>query len=126
MQPTYCGMCGKLCAGPWSPRYWTADSAHRRVQTSSRYGMKRIYHGRLNSILIGVSPCSRARRALSIDLRRDTFGTRGQRQSLASPLGNPRKPPLRVVGPLFLAWVQEVIRDEEVAVIFLKEFGPKL
>ena len=33
---------------------------------------------------------------------------------------------MRVVGPLFLPWVQEVIRDEEVAVIFLKEFWPRI
>ena len=50
----------------------------------------------------------------------------GQRQSLMSPLGNPRKAPMRVVGPLFLPWVQEVIRDEQVAVIFLKEFWPRI
>ena len=31
-----------------------------------------------------------------------------------------------VVGPLFLPWLQEVIRDEEVAVIFLKEFWPRI
>ena len=29
------------------------------------------------------------------------------------------------MGPLFLTWVQEVIQDEEVAVIFLKEFWPR-
>ena len=33
---------------------------------------------------------------------------------------------MRTVGPLFLPWVQEVIRDEEVAVIFLKEFWPRI
>ena len=33
---------------------------------------------------------------------------------------------MRVVGPLFLPWLQEVIRDEEVAVIFLKEFWPQI
>ena len=33
---------------------------------------------------------------------------------------------MRMVGPLFLPWVQEVIRDEEVAVIFLKEFWPQI
>ena len=33
---------------------------------------------------------------------------------------------MRVVGPLFLPWVQEVIWDEEVAVIFLKEFWPQI
>ena len=31
-----------------------------------------------------------------------------------------------MVGPLFLSWVQEVTRDEEVAVIFLKEFWPQI
>ena len=31
-----------------------------------------------------------------------------------------------MVGPLFLPWLQEVIRDEEVAVIFLKEFWPRI
>ena len=51
---------------------------------------------------------------------------RGQRQNLASPVGNPRTPAMRVVGPLFLPWVWEVIRDEEVAVIFLKEFWPQI
>ena len=30
------------------------------------------------------------------------------------------------MGPLFLPWVHEVIRDEEVAVIFLKEFWPRI
>ena len=29
---------------------------------------------------------------------------------------------MKVVGPLFLPWVREVMRDEEVAVIFAKEF----
>ena len=33
---------------------------------------------------------------------------------------------MRVVGPLFLPWVRDVIRDEEVAVIFLKEFWPRI
>lgn len=33
---------------------------------------------------------------------------------------------MRVVGPPFLPWVQEVIWDEEVAVIFLKEFWPQV
>ena len=33
---------------------------------------------------------------------------------------------MRVVGPLFLPWLREVIRDEEVAVIFLKEFWPQI
>ena len=33
---------------------------------------------------------------------------------------------MRVVGPLFLPWLQEAIRDEEVAVIFLKEFWPRI
>ena len=33
---------------------------------------------------------------------------------------------MRVVGPLFLPWLQEVIRDEEVAVIFLKEFWSRI
>ena len=31
-----------------------------------------------------------------------------------------------MVGPLFLPSLQEVIRDEEVAVIFLKEFWPRI
>ena len=31
-----------------------------------------------------------------------------------------------MVGPLFLPWLQEAIRDEEVAVIFLKEFWPRI
>ena len=53
-------------------------------------------------------------------------GAQGQRESLGSPLGNPRKPPMRMVGPFFLPWVREVIRDEEVAVIFLKEFWPRI
>ena len=33
---------------------------------------------------------------------------------------------MRIVRPLFLSWVQKVIRDEEVAVIFLKEFWPRI
>ena len=43
-----------------------------------------------------------------------------------SPLGTPRKPPMRMVGPFFLPWVREVIRDKGVAVIFLKEFWPRI
>ena len=31
-----------------------------------------------------------------------------------------------MVGPLFLPWLQEAIRDEEVAVIFLKEFWSRI
>ncbi len=33
---------------------------------------------------------------------------------------------MRVLGPLFLPWVGEAIRDEEVAVIFLKEFWSQI
>ena len=33
---------------------------------------------------------------------------------------------MRMVGPLFLSWVQEAIRDEEVGVIFLKEFWTRI
>ena len=33
---------------------------------------------------------------------------------------------MRIVGPIFLPWVQKVVRDEEVAVIFLKEFWPRI
>ena len=33
---------------------------------------------------------------------------------------------MKAVGPLFLPWVQEVICDEEVVVIFLKEFWPQI
>ena len=33
---------------------------------------------------------------------------------------------MKMVGPFFLPWVQEVIRDEEEAVIFLKEFWPQI
>ena len=33
---------------------------------------------------------------------------------------------MKTVGPLFLPWLQEAIRDEEVAVIFLKEFWPRI
>ena len=33
---------------------------------------------------------------------------------------------MRVVRPLFLPWLQEVIRDKEVAMIFLKEFWPRI
>ena len=51
---------------------------------------------------------------------------RGHDQNLTDPFGNPRKPPMRMVGPLFLSWVQEAIRDEEVAVIFLKEFWTQI
>ena len=54
------------------------------------------------------------------------LGAQGQRQILVSPLGNPRTPAMWMVGPLFLPWLQEAIRDEEVAVIFLKEFWPRI
>lgn len=50
----------------------------------------------------------------------------GQTQKLTDPFGNLTKTPTKVVGPLFLPWVREVIRDEEVAVIFLKEFWPQI
>ena len=33
---------------------------------------------------------------------------------------------MRMAGPLFRPWVQEVIRDEGVAVIFLKEFWSQI
>lgn len=33
---------------------------------------------------------------------------------------------MKTVGPLFLPWLQEAIRDEEVAAIFLKEFWPRI
>ena len=33
---------------------------------------------------------------------------------------------MKMVGLLFLPWLQEVIRDKEVAVIFLKEFWPQI
>ena len=50
----------------------------------------------------------------------------GKGQNLTDPFGNPRRSPMRMVGPLFLPWLQEAIRDEEVAVIFLKEFWPQI
>ena len=59
-------------------------------------------------------------------MRPPESGTRGQDQNPTDPFGNPRQPPMRVVGPLFIPWVQEAIRDEEVAVIFLKEFWPRI
>ena len=33
---------------------------------------------------------------------------------------------MKAVGPFFLPWVRDAIRDEEVAVIFLKEFWPQI
>ena len=51
---------------------------------------------------------------------------RGQDQNLTDFFGNPRKPPMRMVGPLFLPWVQEAIRDEKVVVVFLKEFWSQI
>ena len=33
---------------------------------------------------------------------------------------------MRTVGSLFLPWLQEVVRDEKVAVIFLREFWPRI
>ena len=33
---------------------------------------------------------------------------------------------MRTVGSLFLPWLQEIVRDEEVAVIFLREFWPRI
>jgi len=33
---------------------------------------------------------------------------------------------MRTVGALFLPWLQEVVRDEKVAVIFLREFWPRI
>ena len=53
-------------------------------------------------------------------------GARGQDQYPTDPFGNPRNPLMRVVGSMFLHWVQEVIRDEEVAVIFLKAFWTRI
>ena len=50
----------------------------------------------------------------------------GQTQKLTDPFGNPIKTPMKMVGPVFLPWVQKVIRDEEVAEIFLKEFWPQI
>ena len=51
---------------------------------------------------------------------------RGQPPSETDPFGNPRPSAMRMVGPYFLPWVQEAIRDEKVAVIFLKEFWPRI
>ncbi len=33
---------------------------------------------------------------------------------------------MRTVGSLFLPWLQEIARDEKVAVIFLREFWPRI
>lgn len=33
---------------------------------------------------------------------------------------------MRMVGSLFLPWLQEAVRDEKVAVIFLREFWPRI
>ena len=33
---------------------------------------------------------------------------------------------MRTVGSLFMPWLQEVVRDEKVAVIFLREFWPRI
>ena len=33
---------------------------------------------------------------------------------------------MRTIGSLFLPWLQEVVRDEKVAVIFLREFWPRI
>ena len=33
---------------------------------------------------------------------------------------------MRTVGSLFLPWLQEIVRDQEVAVIFLREFWPRI
>ena len=40
--------------------------------------------------------------------------------------GSTRAAPMRTVGSLFLPWLQEIVRDEEVAVIFLREFWPRI
>ena len=61
-----------------------------------------------------------------IAMRPLEFRDRRHSQNETDPFGNPRQAPMRVVGPLFLPWVQEAIRDEEVAVIFLKEFWPRI
>ena len=41
-------------------------------------------------------------------------------------MGNTRTPPVRVVGPLFRPRLQKVIQDEELAVIFPKEFWTQI
>ncbi len=33
---------------------------------------------------------------------------------------------MRTVGSLFLPWLREIVRDEQVAVIFLREFWPRI
>ena len=33
---------------------------------------------------------------------------------------------MRTVGSLFLPWLREVVRDEKVALIFLREFWPRI
>lgn len=50
----------------------------------------------------------------------------GHAPSETNPFGNPLQLPMKRVGPFFLPWMQEAIRDEEVAVIFLKEFWPRI
>ena len=41
------------------------------------------------------------------------------------PFWEPRNPAMRMAAPFFLPRVRKVVRDEEVAVIFLKEFWPR-
>lgn len=59
-------------------------------------------------------------------MRPSEFPAGGQTQKLTDPFGNLIKPPMKAVGSFFLPWVREVIRDEEVAVIFLKEFWSQI
>lgn len=45
---------------------------------------------------------------------------------MISALGNSLTLPMRMVGSLFLSKVQKAIRNEEMAVIFLKEYWPQI
>ena len=37
-----------------------------------------------------------------------------------------KQAPIEMVRPLFLSWLQQMIRDEEMGVIFPKEFWPQI
>ena len=53
-------------------------------------------------------------------------GIRVPGQHPPAPLADTRTAPMKVVGSLFLPWLQEIVRDEKVAVIFLQEFWTQI
>jgi hypothetical protein len=59
-------------------------------------------------------------------MRQPDQGNRVPSQEAPLPTGGTRPAPMRTVGSLFLPWLQDIVRDEKVAVIFLREFWPRI